>query len=86
MSIASSIKAIIEQECPSCFSLYAGYGMHGGSYVHFPTGVQEMETRNKKGQCSSARYRYADGSTLTYKRLQDNQYTLTAKELNHEVQ
>ena len=80
MNIAQQVKETIESKCPGTFSLYAGYGMAEGKYVRWPTGVQEKETRNDKGQCSMARYRYADDSTLTYKRMADNRYTLTAKE------
>lgn len=79
MTIAQQIKATIETKCPATFSLYAGYGMAGGQYVRWPTGHQEAETRNNKGQCSMARYRYADNSTLTYKRRPDNEYTLIAR-------
>ena len=80
MTIAQQVKEIIESQCPGTFSLYAGYGMAAGEHVRWPTGVQEKETRNDKGQCSMARYRYADGSTLTYKRKPDNCYVLIAKE------
>ena len=76
MTIAQQIKATIETKCPGTFSLYAGYGMAGGQYVRWPTGRQETEKRNEKGQCVMARYRYADNSTLTYKRRPDNQYSL----------
>ena len=80
MTIAQQVKEIIESQCPGTFSLYAGYGMAEGKYVRWPTGVQEKETRNDKGQCSMARYRYADNSTLTYRRKPDNNYVLIAKE------
>ena len=80
MTIAQQIKETIESKCPGTFSLYAGYGMANGEYVRWPTGVQEKETRNDKGQCSMARYRYADNSTLTYRRKPDNNYVLIAKE------
>lgn len=76
MTIARKVKNIIETKCPMTFSLYAGYGMAAGEYVRWPTGKQEMEKRNKQGQCSVSRYRYADNSTLTYKRLPGNGYTL----------
>jgi hypothetical protein len=76
MTIAQQIKATIETKCPGTFSLYAGYGMAGGQYVRWPTGHMEAETRNERGQCSMARYRYADNSTLTYKRRPYNQYSL----------
>lgn len=80
MTIAQQVKETIESQCPGTFSLYAGYGMVNGAYVRWPTGMQEKETRNDKGQYSMARYRYADGSTLTYKRKPDNCYVLIAKE------
>ena len=80
MTIAQQVKEIIESQCPGTFSLYAGYGMASGEYVRWPTGVQEKETRNDKGQCSMTRYRYADNSTLTYRRKPDNDYVLIAKE------
>ena len=80
MTIAQQVKETIESKCPGTFSLYAGYGMANGEYVRWPTGVQEKETRNDKGQCSMARYRYADNSTLTYRRKPDNNYVLIAKE------
>lgn len=76
MPIAQQVKEIIETKCPGTFSLYAGYGMAGGQYVRWPTGCQEAEKRNKLGQCVMAHYRYADNSTLTYKREPDNQYRL----------
>ena len=76
MTIAQQVKETIETQCPGTFSLYAGYGMSNGKYVRWPTGVQEMEKRNEKGQCSASRYRFSDNSTLTYKRLPDNQYSL----------
>lgn len=76
MSIAQQVKEMIETKCPGTFSLYAGYGMACGQYVRWPTGTREMEKRNEHGQCSMARYRYADNSTLTYKRKADNQYCL----------
>lgn len=79
MNIAQQVKQTIETKCPDTFSLYAGYGMAGGQYVRWPTGRQEAETRNEKGQCAMARYRYADNSTLTYKRRPDNNYTLIAR-------
>ena len=79
MTIAQQIKATIETKCPCTFSLYAGYGMAGGQYVRWPTGRQETEKRNEKGQCVMARYRYADNSTLTYKRRPGNEYTLIAR-------
>lgn len=80
MTIAQQVKETIESKCPGTFSLYAGYGMAEGKYVRWPTGVLEKETRNNKGQCSMARYRYADNSTLTYRRKPDNDYVLIAKE------
>ena len=80
MTIAEQVKEMIEAQCPGTFSLYAGYGMANGEYIRWPTGVREQETRNDKGQCSMARYSYADGSTLTYKRKPDNNYVLIAKE------
>lgn len=80
MTIAQQVKEIIESQCPGTFSLYAGYGMAEGEYVRWPTGIQEKETRNDKGQCSMARYRYADNSTLTYRRKPGNDYVLIAKE------
>ena len=76
MSIAQKVKQIIETKCPGTFSLYAGCGMSRGHYVQWPTGRQEIEKRNERGQCSMARYRYADNSTLTYKRKPDNEYQL----------
>lgn len=75
-TLAEKTKQLILSTCPATFSLYAGYGMIGGQYVRFPTGIQEVEKRNDKGQVSMSRYRYADGSTLTYKRKPDNQYSL----------
>ena len=80
MTIAEQVKETIEAQCPGTFSLYAGYGMAAGKYVRWPAGVQEKDTRNDKGQCSMARYRYADNSTLTYRREPDNNYVLIAKE------
>ena len=79
MNIAQQVKQTIETKCPGTFSLYAGYGVAGGQYVRWPTGRQEAEKRNEKGQCAMARYRYADNSTLTYKRRPDNDYTLIAR-------
>ena len=79
MTIAQQVKQTIETKCPGTFSLYAGYGVAGGQYVRWPTGCQEAEKRNDKGQCAMARYRYADNSTLTYKRRPDNDYTLIAR-------
>ena len=79
MTIAQNLKQTIETKCPGTFSLYAGYGMNGGGYVRFPGGVQELEKRNEQGRCTHARYRYADGSTLTYKySVARESYTLTA--------
>ncbi len=79
MNIAQQVKQTIETKCPGTFSLYAGYGMAGGQYVRWPVGHLEAENRNTKGQCAMARYRYADNSTLTYKRRTDNDYTLIAR-------
>lgn len=79
MTIAQQVKETIETQCPGTFSLYAGYGMANGKHVRWPTGVQEMEKRNDKGQCTAARYRFSDNSTLTYKRRPDNQYLLVAE-------
>jgi hypothetical protein len=66
MTLAEKTKALIENRCPDCFSLYAGYGLDNGRYVRFPGGVLLSETRNDKGRCMSARYQYADSSTLKY--------------------
>lgn len=66
MTLADATKTIITTRCPGTFSLYGGYGMQNGEYVYFPLGVQEMEKRNKRGRVVKARYRYADGSELTY--------------------
>jgi hypothetical protein len=79
-TLADKTKNLIETECPGCFSLHAGYGLKEGGYVRFPNGVQEMEKRNKNGRCTQARYRYADGSRLTYKySVARETYTLIAE-------
>ena len=66
MTLAEATKTIITTRCPGTFSLYGGYGMQNGQYIYFPCGLQAMEKRNKKGRVVKARYRYADGSELTY--------------------
>jgi len=65
-TLAEVTKSMIENLCPSTFSLYAGYGLNGGEYVRFPQGAQLHEKRNDKGRVINARYRYADGSELVY--------------------
>ena len=66
MTLAKQTKNTIEQECPACFSLYAGYGMKAGQYVRFPQGVQLHEKRNGKGRVIKAVYVYADNTKLCY--------------------
>lgn len=75
MSIAQNIKSILSG-C-NTFTIYGGYALQNGQTVRFPTGVQELEKRNDKGQVSHARYLYADGSRLTYLRKPDNEFSLT---------
>ena len=65
-SIANQVKETILNKCPVTFSLYAGYGMHGGEYVRFPHSVQIQDKRNAQGRCIKAVYKYADDSRLTY--------------------
>lgn len=62
----------------SVFTLYGAYATVSGRTVVLAQGVQELEKRNEKGQCSHARYLYADGSRLTYKRKANNGFSLTA--------
>lgn len=66
MTLAERVKNIIDEQCPSTFSLYAGYGMNNGEYVRFPQGVLLNEKRNDNGRCTRAVYRYADGSELRF--------------------
>lgn len=81
MSIARQVKETIETKCPGTFSLYAGYGLHGGKSVPFPQGVQQLDKRNEAGRCIQSRYQYADGSTLTYKFLVGSGgYVLSARD------
>ena len=77
MNLAQQVRAAIAQS--NTFTLYGGYCLQNGKTVSFHTGVQELETRNDKGQVSKARYKYADGSTLTYTRKPDNCFSLTVK-------
>lgn len=76
MTIAENIKSILA-EC-NTFTIYGGYCIKAGKTVRFPTGAQEIEKRNEKGQVSKARYHYADGSRLTYTRKPDNGFSLKA--------
>jgi hypothetical protein len=79
MKLAEKVKLMIEADSPSCFSLYAGYGMAGGKYVRFPVGAQLAERRNENGRVTRALYKYADDSCLEYKYNPRNEsYTLTA--------
>lgn len=64
MNIAEKIKEAL-RGC-DCFTLYGGYGMSGGNYVRFPVGHCELEKRNQQGRVIKARYRYEDGSVLSY--------------------
>lgn len=78
-TIATKLRDTILNECPGCFSLYAGYGMKAGEYVRFPQGAQLLDKRNAEGRCIRAAYQYADGSTLTYNYHPKNEcFTLTA--------
>jgi len=74
-SIADKVRLAVASS--DTFSLYAGVVLKNGVSEAIPQGSQEFETRNNKGQVSTARYRYADNSVLTYTRKPDNQYTLT---------
>lgn len=77
-TIATKLRDTILDECPGCFSLYAGYGMKAGKYVRFPQGVQLQDKRNAKGLCVKATYQYADGSKLTYSyHPKSERFTLT---------
>lgn len=76
-SIAHHIAAILRDK--QTFSLYAGVYLESGKSIPFPHGHCELEKRNNIGQVSTARYRYADNSTLVYQRKSDNQFSLTAK-------
>lgn len=66
MLLAQKVKDIIENHTPECFSLYAGYGMMNGDYVRFPQGVMVSESRNTKGRCIKAAYKFSDNSVLCY--------------------
>lgn len=78
MSIASRVADVLRGS--NTFTIRGGYCLKAGQTVRFPTGVQEMETRNDKGQVSKARYIYADGSRLTYTRLPENNFRLQVTE------
>ena len=81
MSIAARVKETILSKCPGTFSLYAGYGMHGGTPVFFPQGALMREKRNTHGRCTLAEYKYADDSTLTYRyNVKTEHYVLDVKE------
>lgn len=80
MSIAAQLKKTILTQCPSTFSLYAGYGMKEGEYVRFPQGVQLLDKRDTNGRCIKAVYKYADDSKLVYKCSKASEdYTLTVE-------
>lgn len=78
MTLAKQVKTTISETCLGTFSLYAGYSMNGGKYVHFPRGVQLKENRNDRGRVTRAVYQYADGSVLTYTYNENVGYKLTA--------
>lgn len=78
MTLAEQVKTAIGDS--NTFTIYGGYCLVAGETVRFPTGVPELEKHNEKGQMSHARYIYADGSRLTYRRKPDNEFTLTAGE------
>ena len=77
MTIAQQVADLLK-DC-STFTIYGGYALTPTGQVSFPTGVQELETRNRQGQVEHARYIYADGSRLTYKREPDNGFTLATR-------
>lgn len=74
--IAEQIATLLEDA--STFTLYGGYAVVRGRTVRFQGGTPELEKRNDKGQMAHARYVYADGSRLTYRRKPDNAYSLEA--------
>jgi len=74
MTIAENIADILRTS--NTFTIYGGYALRAGKEVRFPTGVQELETRNVEGQVSCARYLYSDGSRLTYTRRQNNMFSI----------
>lgn len=64
MTIASRILEQIEGA--SAVTLYGAYAIVNGRAVHLPQGVQEMESRNRDGRVTAARYLYADDSRLHF--------------------
>lgn len=82
MTMATRIKALLDSNNLTAFSLYAGYGVDAqGRTVRFAVGTQRAERRNTNGRVTHAEYEYADGSTLTYTyNAGTERMTLTAKE------
>ncbi len=80
MNIAEQIVSAIGKS--DVFSLFGGYALVGEKMVRFPVGHQEMERRNVFGLVSDARYHYADGSRIIYRRppVGDWTFTVTAPE------
>lgn len=63
---AQKIEAIARKSAACTFE-YGYAAMRDSRYQSFEAGKCLEKRRNKAGRCTFAKYRYADGSTLTFR-------------------
>lgn len=74
MTIAENVRKVVQNALAATFA-YGYVANYDGSRTRFPIGRTLKEVRNKEGRCTLYSVQYEDGSTLTMRWSETNEYT-----------